>query len=73
MKRINRFVRVAFFMYIIMLNATCSKSPATTTQPNPPDVSNLNFANGADISWLTQMEASGYKFYSDDGIEEDCM
>jgi arabinogalactan endo-1,4-beta-galactosidase len=31
------------------------------------------FANGADIGWLSQMEASGYKFYNDSGIEKDCM
>jgi arabinogalactan endo-1,4-beta-galactosidase len=31
------------------------------------------FAKGADISWLPQMEASGYKFYNDKGEEEDCF
>jgi len=31
------------------------------------------FAKGADISWLPQMEATGYKFYNDDGKEEDCF
>ncbi len=31
------------------------------------------FIRGADISWLPQMEASGYKFYNDNGIEEDCF
>lgn len=31
------------------------------------------FSKGADISWLPQMEATGYKFYNDKGIEEDCF
>lgn len=31
------------------------------------------FAKGADISWLPQMEASGFKFYNDAGVEEDCL
>ena len=31
------------------------------------------FAKGADISWLPQMEATGYKFYSDLGVQEDCF
>lgn len=31
------------------------------------------FANGADIGWLSQMEASGYTFYNSNGIQEDCM
>lgn len=28
---------------------------------------------GADIGWLQQMEATGYKFYNDSGKEEDCF
>ena len=31
------------------------------------------FAKGADISWLTEMEASGKKFYNTKGSEQDCM
>ncbi len=32
-----------------------------------------SFANGADISWLPQMEAKGYKFYDDNGVQKDCL
>lgn len=32
-----------------------------------------NFAKGADVGWLPQMEASGYKFYNDHGVEQDCL
>jgi arabinogalactan endo-1,4-beta-galactosidase len=31
------------------------------------------FAKGADVGWLPQMEASGYKFYDTDGKEKDCL
>ena len=31
------------------------------------------FANGADVSWLTQMEASGKKFYNASGTQTECM
>jgi arabinogalactan endo-1,4-beta-galactosidase len=31
------------------------------------------FAKGADISWLPQMEASGYKFLNAEGVQEDCF
>ena len=34
---------------------------------------NTAFAKGADVSWLPQMEASGYKFYNYKGKEEDCL
>lgn len=31
------------------------------------------FVKGADIGWLAQMEATGYKFYNDNGVLEDCF
>ena len=31
------------------------------------------FVKGADIGWLQQMEATGYKFYNDSGKQEDCF
>jgi arabinogalactan endo-1,4-beta-galactosidase len=40
---------------------------------NPPAPRSVPFAKGADISWLTQMEASGYKFYNSGGVAMDCM
>jgi arabinogalactan endo-1,4-beta-galactosidase len=37
-------------------------------QTNPTD-----FAKGADVGWLSQMEAEGKKFYAADGKETDCL
>ena len=34
---------------------------------------NKPFAKGADVGWLPQMEATGYKFYDSDGKEKDCL
>lgn len=31
------------------------------------------FVRGADVSWLTEMESSGYKFYNAKGQEQECM
>lgn len=31
------------------------------------------FARGADVSWLTEMEAEGLKFYNREGNEQECM
>lgn len=37
-------------------------------------IANKNtFAKGADVSWLPQMEATGYKFYDENGNEKDCL
>lgn len=31
------------------------------------------FAKGADVGWLQQMEATGYVFYNDAGVAQDCF
>lgn len=31
------------------------------------------FANGADVGWLSQMEATGYKFYDADNTQKECL
>jgi arabinogalactan endo-1,4-beta-galactosidase len=31
------------------------------------------FAKGADVGWLPQMEATGFKFYDSDGKQKDCL
>jgi len=46
----------------------CSKAYS-----DPPTNSDTGYVKGADISWLPQMEATGYKFYSDKGVEQDCF
>lgn len=40
---------------------------------SPVEIPNNSFVKGADISWLPQMEATGYKFYNDQGVEQDCF
>lgn len=63
---------------VALFLASCSKSsPAVTPPPNPqtttytpPSVSS-SFAKGADVSWVTQMENSGYKFYDKNGNQQD--
>jgi len=34
---------------------------------------NFEFSKGADVSWLPQMEATGYQFYDSDGSKKDCL
>lgn len=42
------------------------------TPPTPP-VEEAVMVKGADVSWLTQMEAQGWKFYYVDGTPGDCL
>jgi len=41
--------------------------------PEQPVYDMMGFAKGADVSWLTEMEKSGKKFYNSAGSEKECM
>lgn len=64
-------------IFLIAQLSACSKggdnSSASVTPTPTPTPTTTVFAKGADISWLTQMEASGYKFYNAGGTQQDCM
>jgi arabinogalactan endo-1,4-beta-galactosidase len=48
----------------------CSKSQQN---PKTPAVNKVVIAKGADVSWLSEMEAAGLKFYDSAGNLQDCM
>lgn len=55
----------------ILMATTCEK-----IEPDPkpgPEPVVTDFAKGADVSWLTQMEKDGCKFYTGQGEEMECM
>lgn len=58
----------SLLLFSAFLQFGCSKAYS-----DPPSGSDSSFVKGADISWLPQMEATGYKFYSDKGVEQDCF
>ncbi len=63
---------------ILGINSSCKQTnpvenPKDTAVIIPPPPATDSFAKGADISWLTQMEASGKKFYNAAGTEMECM
>lgn len=56
---------------LLTLGACSSeKKPAPNPAPAPDATV---FAKGADISWVTEMEKAGKKFYTSDKRETDCM
>lgn len=48
-------------------------SSSLSTTSSASSVAAANFAKGADISWLTEMEASGKKFYNASGAEQNLL
>jgi arabinogalactan endo-1,4-beta-galactosidase len=62
MKRLH-FIS-SFAWLLLLFFTSCSTSQNTTKD---------TFAKGADVGWLPQMEATGYKFYDSDGSEKNCL
>lgn len=48
------------------------KTTDTTVTPTPTTPAAF-FAKGADVSWVTQMESGGIRFYNNAGAEQECM
>lgn len=51
----------------------CNPTPTPDPEPQPdPKPQPVAFAKGADIGWVTEMEAKGYKFYNAAGQQREC-
>ena len=55
-----------FAVAAILSAASCSScsKPAVPTPQTPQEIDRTAFAKGADISWVTEMESKGMKFYT---------
>ncbi|MEI6755148.1 MAG: arabinogalactan endo-1,4-beta-galactosidase [Paludibacter sp.] len=70
---LNSIILIVTFSFL-NLTSGCKAEPPLINLPvviTPTDTT--TFAKGADISWLPQMEATGYTFYNDSGVAEDCF
>lgn len=58
---------------VSFITAACEKVPAEDSKvPQQPEVQKTEYVKGADISWVTEMEEDGIKFYDSDGKETEC-
>ena len=61
-------------IFCILVFSDCKKSGSAIAGKNPgvdTIVDNSFFAKGADVSWITQMESQGLKFYDSSNIPQD--
>ncbi|MBK8496010.1 MAG: glycosyl hydrolase 53 family protein [Chitinophagaceae bacterium] len=74
-KRPNlKFLIFSFLCLLLLTGLNCNKNGANADPipvPIPPPTS--FFIKGADVSWVTQMENTGIKFYNSSGTEQECM
>jgi len=65
--------RIFALVFVLSIGYSCHKSGSDCCVPPPPPPGNNNIVKGADVSWLTQMEGAGKKFYNSAGTEKECM
>ena len=70
MKKVIALITTAA-MFII--SAACVEKPHTRPEAdNPDEIAKDSFAEGADISWVTEMERDGIRFCNATGAETEC-
>ena len=62
-----------FILFISLLGISASCKDKNKTKPPTPPVTTDYLAKGGDVSWLPQMEATGFTFFESDGTETDCL
>jgi arabinogalactan endo-1,4-beta-galactosidase len=63
-----KFSKKAYLVLVMTIMFVGCKTDSASAQKQT-----TTFVKGADISWLPQMEASGYTFYNKKGVAEDCF
>ncbi len=59
------------FLFLSLFLFSCSKNSTPDPIPDPAPAPTTNLVKGADISWLSEMEAAGKRFYNSSGSEQD--
>ena len=74
MKKEKNVFLLLWTLLLSLIFSSCTTAQILETIPvtqiTPYDFA---FSKGADVGWLSQMEATGYKFYDADGIQKDCL
>lgn len=73
MKKIAVSFQSILIAIFTLLISSCIWSQTSYASKSPETPSTFAFSKGGDVSWLPQMEATGYKFYDSDGTEKDCL
>jgi arabinogalactan endo-1,4-beta-galactosidase len=67
--------RISFLLsltlLVSLLFSSCTKAQNPDITPTLPVLPTFLFSKGADVGWLPQMEATGYKFYDTDGSKKE--
>ncbi|POY39203.1 arabinogalactan endo-1,4-beta-galactosidase [Solitalea longa] len=56
---------------LLICSTACSKNDPDSTKTEEQPKLAANFVKGADVSWVTEMETQGIKFYNNAGAQQD--
>lgn len=70
-KMFSNVILLASALLFSISGTSCSSDSVTPEQEKTYDMS--GFAKGADVSWLTEMEDDGVKFYNKEGKATECL
>lgn len=76
MKKLFYYLLTAACSLGLLLSAGCKSDTDGPEKPgndNDKTLPSVSFCKGADISWLSEMEAKGYSFRYQNGMEGDCI
>lgn len=65
----KKFLLSKILIFFSLLLISCGSTATKIPEIDP--LKSVGFAHGADISWCTEMEAEGKKFYNSAGVETD--
>lgn len=72
--KFNNAVVTSVFTAALLLTTAFSCKKKEISQPPPvTPPATTGFAKGADVSWITEMEASSIKFYNASSVQTECM
>ena len=71
LKFLTFFFCIAFAVFACSSNNETDPNAVRNTAKEDPLAT--DFAKGADISWVPQMDHKGMKFYNASGVETDCF
>ena len=73
MKKIVTLPQVFILIGVSAIFGSCAKNNTSQDPIITVDTTTPVFAKGADVGWVTEMEASNIKFYNSNGSEQECM
>lgn len=68
----SKFYR-SYFLVFIIIQSLITGCVGKTANDDTTITKVSDFSKGADVSWLPEMEKSGFKFYNSEGNEDDCL